>query len=31
VVRSVSLKYDRSTGSKNPGLPAGWQAEACPT
>jgi hypothetical protein len=22
---------ERMTGSKNPGLPAGWQAEACPT
>jgi hypothetical protein len=27
----VSLRYGRLTGSKRPGLPAGWQAEAYPT
>jgi hypothetical protein len=31
VVCYISLQYGRLTGSKSPGLPAGWQAEACLT
>src|SRR5580692_1473135 len=27
----IGPQYSRLTGAKNPGLPAGWQAEACPT